>query len=180
MASMRPSPAAVKPLTIARPLSDAINVTPNMASMKNSGERMDNTSGRTTGIARARAKAPNTAPTSELVRAAPRARPASPFFAMGWPSTMVAAVMPSPGMPNKMDVMSPVVAVTAEMPSRNAKASTACILKISGNIRARVTGPPSPGKMPTTKPMAIPMSIRLNVCQTKTCAKPPTKASSIA
>ena len=80
------------------------------------------------GMARARANAPNTAPTSELMSAAPRARPASPFFAMGWPSTMVAAVIPSPGTPKRIEVISPVVAVTALEPKRNANAVVGSIL----------------------------------------------------
>ena len=96
--------------------------------MKNSEEPMDSTSGCTMGIARASAKAPKIAPTSELISAAPRARPASPFFAMGWPSTMVAAVMPSPGTPKRMEVISPVVAVTALEPRRNANAVVGSIL----------------------------------------------------
>ena len=65
---------------------------------------------------------------AKLMSAAPRARPASPFLAMGWPSTMVAAVMPSPGTPNRIDVMSPVVAVTAFEPRRNANAVVGSIL----------------------------------------------------
>ena len=67
-------------------------------------------------------KAPNTAPTNELISAAPSARPASPFLAIGWPSTMVAAVIPSPGTPKSTEVISPVVAVTALEPRRKANA----------------------------------------------------------
>ena len=97
--------------------------------MKNSEEPMESTSGCTMGIARASAKAPKTAPTSELMSAAPRARarfpPSSPW---GWPSTMVAAVMPSPGTPKRIEVMSPVVAVTALEPRRNANAVVGSIL----------------------------------------------------
>ena len=160
----------------ASPLKAARKVTPSSASMKNSGEPMASTRGRTMGMARARAKAPKTAPTRELMSDAPRARPASPFLAMGWPSTMVDAVMASPGMPNSMDVMSPVVAVTADMPRRKANASTASILKMNGSISASVTGPPSPGRMPTAKPITMPSIMSVKVVAVKTCARPAPKA----
>ena len=126
----RTSPKAPvhNPLSMLPPLRDATKVIPRSASMKNSEEPMESTRGCTMGMARARAKAPKTAPTSELMSAAPRARPASPFFAMGWPSTMVAAVMPSPGTPKRIDVISPVVAVTALEPRRNANAVVGSIL----------------------------------------------------
>ena len=83
VAIMSPTAAAVRPRMMAVPLRDARKVTPSSASMKNSGDPMASTSGRTMGMARASAKAPKTAPTSELMSDAPRARPASPFLAMG-------------------------------------------------------------------------------------------------
>src|SRR5215510_11640256 len=129
VASQRPSAPASKPLMSASPLRDATNVMPRSASMKNSGEPSASTSGRTTGIARPRTSAPNTAPTSELIIAAPSARPASPFFAIAWPSTIVAAVVGSPRIPNRIEVISPVVAVTASIPSRNANASIGVIFE---------------------------------------------------
>ena len=95
---------------------------------------------------------------------------------MAWPSTIVDAVVGSPGTPNKTEVMSPVVAVTAVMPSRKAKASTAFILKTNGSISAIAVGPPRPGRMPTTKPMAIPTIIKLNVDQLKTWRSPENSA----
>ncbi len=100
---------------------------PSMANMKYCGEPTDKTKGLTAGMQIARHSAPNIAPTNELINAAPRARPASPFFAMGWPSTSMEAVMGSPGTPKRIDVMSPVVAVTAVIPRRNEKASTGVI-----------------------------------------------------
>ena len=101
---------------------------PRRLSIRNSGAPMESTRGWTMGMARASAKAPKMAPTKELMSAAPRARPASPRLAMAWPSTTVAAVMPSPGTPNSTEVMSPVVAVTAWLPSRNAKAVVGSIV----------------------------------------------------
>ena len=144
--------------------------------MKNSGEPKVSTSGRTMGRARASTRAPNTAPNSELVMAAPRARPASPSLAIGWPSTMVDAVVGSPGMPNRIDVMSPVVLVTAAIPSRNANASTGVIVKTKGSISASVVGPPRPGRIPTAKPMAIPISMRPKAGHVKTCTSPASEA----
>jgi hypothetical protein len=46
---------------------------------------------------------------------------------MACPSRTVAAVVPSPGTPKRIDVMSPVVATTECIPRRNAKASTGLI-----------------------------------------------------
>jgi hypothetical protein len=101
---------------------------PTIASMNSSGEPKVSTRGRTIGIAMASAKAPTSAPTSDEASAAPSARPASPFFAIACPSRMVAALAASPGTPKSTEVMSPVVAVTACMPSRKAKASTGCMV----------------------------------------------------
>ncbi len=81
---------------------------------------------------------------------------------MGWPSTIVEAVVGSPGIPKRIDVMSPVVLVTAAIPRRNANASTGVILKMNGSMSASVVGPPRPGRMPTAKPMAMPISMRPN------------------
>jgi len=86
---------------------------------------------------------------------------------MEWPSTIVDAVVGSPGTPNRTEVMSPVVAVTAVIPNRKAKASTADILKMKGSIKAIAVGPPNPGRMPTTKPIAMPIHIKLKVDQVK-------------
>src|SRR5687767_1688793 len=171
-----PRPPAISPLSRLPPESDATKASPSSASMKNSGEPKESTSGRTTGIASASANAPNRAPMSELASTAPSARPASPFFAIGCPSTIVEAVVGSPGTPNRMDVMSPVVAVTAAMPSRNANASAALMVKMNGNISASVVGPPSPGRMPTTKPSAMPASISASALGANTRYRPATNA----
>ena len=162
VANHRPRQPATRPFTRASPLSEATNVIPSSASMKNSGEPKVSTSGRTIGMASASTRAPKTAPKSELMMAAPSARPASPFLAMGWPSTIVEAVVGSPGIPKRIDVMSPVVLVTAAIPRRNANASTGVILKMNGSMSASVVGPPRPGRMPTAKPMAMPISMRPN------------------
>jgi hypothetical protein len=79
-------------------------------------------------------------------------------------------------MPNRIEVMSPVVAVTASMPRRKANASIGVILNTNGSMSARVVGPPSPGRRPTTKPSAMPISISPKVGHAKTCASPVTLA----
>src|SRR5205809_3196722 len=180
VASIRPIPPETMPLRMSSPLRAATKVIPRSESMKNSGEPKERTSGATVGTATAIATALNTVPTRELMRTAPRARPAAPFLAMEWPSTIVDAVVGSPGTPNKTEVMSPVVAVTAVIPKRKANASTADILKIKGSIRAIAVGPPSPGKMPTTKPMAMPMHIKLKVDHVKHWTRPEPKAPIIS
>ena len=172
VASQRPMPPATSPRSRASPLSEATKVIPSTDSMKNSGEPKASTRGRTIGMASPRTSAPKTAPMRELIMAAPRARPASPRFAIAWPSTIVAAEVGSPGMPKRIDVMSPVVFVTASIPRRNANASTGFILRTKGSMRASVVGPPRPGRMPTANPMATPMSISPNVGQASTWASP--------
>ena len=161
------------------PLSEVMQAMPITVTMKSSGEPKVSTSGRTIGIETASAAAPMSAPTSELISAAPSARPASPFLAIGWPSTTVAADSPSPGTPNRIEVMSPVVAATECMPSRNANASTGLILNTNGSISASVAAPPMPGSRPTTKPSAIPTSIRLNAFHCSTSERPWRSASII-
>ncbi len=88
---------------------------------------------------------------------------------------MVAAVVGSPGTPKRIEVMSPVVASTDAMPRRMAKASTGFILTMKGSISAMVAGPPSPGRMPTANPTAIPTIISEKVDQVKICVNPETK-----
>ena len=162
IASVSPIPPTARPLIMLSPLSDATNVIPSSASMKNSGEAMERTSGRTIGMASARKRAPKIAPTKELISAAPSARPASPFLAIGWPSTITAALMPSPGTPKSTEVMSPVVAVTALAPNRKANADVGSMLKVNGSISASATAPPRPGRIPTTNPIATPMRSAVN------------------
>ncbi len=55
--------------------------------------------------------------------------------------------------------MSPVVAVTACIPSRKANAEIASIGYTNGSIIESVAAPPSPGRIPTTRPTAIPTSM---------------------
>jgi hypothetical protein len=76
---------------------------------------------------------------------------------------MVAAEIDSPGIPNSMEVISPVVDVTASIPRRNANASTGFISKVKGSMSARVVTPPTPGRIPTTNPAKIPISNNGNV-----------------
>ena len=82
-ASMRPAPPANSPFIIDRPLKVPIKVIPMITMMKSSGEPKRRTSGRMIGMDRARASAPTTEPIRELMIAAPKALPASPFFDIG-------------------------------------------------------------------------------------------------
>ena len=72
------------------------------------------------------------------------------------------------------------VAVTADMPKRKAKASTGVILKMKGSIKARAVGPPRPGRIPTQNPTAMPIIIRVNVEKVKTWKNPETNAWTIS
>ena len=179
----RPKSPMAKPRSWPRrpsPLSDVMHASPITETMNSSGEPNVSTSGRTIGTDTANVAAPITAPSSELMRAAPSARPASPRLAIGCPSTTVAAERASPGTPNRIDVMSPVVAATECMPRRKANASTGVILNTNGSIRARVAAPPIPGRRPTTNPVPMPTSMRLKAFHCRIRTSPSKNASSIA
>jgi hypothetical protein len=49
-------------------------------------------------------------------------------------------------------------------------------LNTNGSISASVAAPPIPGSRPTTKPSAMPTSIRLNAFHCSTSNKPSTSA----
>ena len=117
-----PSPAAVRPLSGARPDNVATIDMPNSVKASSSGEPIDSISGRSTGMLIASTTAPTMPPASDEAKPAPKARPASPFFAMAWPSITVAAAPTWPGTPNSTAVMKSDEVITAAMPSRSAKA----------------------------------------------------------
>ena len=91
MAIMRPRPAAVSPLSGARPDSVATIDMPNSVKASSSGEPIDSINGRKIGMLMPSTMAPTTPPASEAAKPAPKARPASPLRAMAWPSITVAA-----------------------------------------------------------------------------------------
>jgi hypothetical protein len=64
-------------------------------------------------------------------------------------------------MPKRIEVRSPVVETTDAIPNRKANACTGSMRKTNGNIRTRAVPLPRPGMMPTTSPMAMPMSMKL-------------------
>src|SRR5262245_1620057 len=105
-----------------------MNVIPMIAMINSSGEPKSKTMGLIMGMDKANDKAPIVDPTSELIIAAPSALPASPFFDIGYPSRMRAAEDPSPGIPKRIEVRSPVVPVTASIPSRKQKASMGVLI----------------------------------------------------
>ncbi len=93
---------------------------------------------------------------------------------------IVAAAVPSPGIPKRIEVISPVVPVIACIPRRKEKAEIgSLIVQTKGSMRARVASPPSPGSIPTTNPIAEPRSRNPKAGQDKTCIKPEMKASII-
>ena len=101
MATINPKLAAARPRIGVPPLKTATMDNPNTEKANSSGEPRYNITGRRMGILTASSMAPNTPPMSEAVYAAPKARPAWPCFAKGWPSRMVAADPVVPGTPNK-------------------------------------------------------------------------------
>jgi hypothetical protein len=81
------------------PLKTATNDNPNKHIASSYGVPIANINGCRMGILTASKQAPKTPPSTEDVNAAPKARLASPFFAIGWPSRMVAAEPTVPGTP---------------------------------------------------------------------------------
>ena len=122
IAIIRPSPAAVSPLSGARPDSVATIDMPNKVKAKSSGEPIDSITGRRIGMLTASTTAPTMPPASDAAKPAPKARPASPLRAMAWPSITVAAAPTWPGTPNRTAVMKSDDVITAAMPSNSAKA----------------------------------------------------------
>ena len=126
--TIRPSPAAVRPLSGARPLSVATMERPNSVNARSSGEPIASRIGRSTGMLTASTTAPTRPPASEAAKPAPKARPASPFLAMAWPSITVAAAPTWPGTPNSTAVMKSDEVITAAMPSSRAIALCSLML----------------------------------------------------
>src|SRR5262249_21433167 len=126
-ANKSPRHAATSPFITDPPVTEARNAMPSMENMKYWGEPTDKTRGLTIGIEIARHQPPEIATPNELNRAGPRAPPATASLAVGWRAKTMEAVMGSPGTPNRIEVMSPVVAVTAVSPRRNEKAATGVI-----------------------------------------------------
>jgi len=122
IAIIRPSPAAVRPLSGARPDKVATIDIPNKVKANSSGVPIDSMIGRSTGMLTASTMAPTMPPASDAAKPAPKARPASPFFAISWPSITVAAAPTWPGTPNRTAVMKSDEVITAAMPRSSANA----------------------------------------------------------
>ena len=80
---MTPIMATTSPLIGAFPLSTPTALRPQMTNMRNSGEPKLSTRGRRIGSETSRIIAPKIPPTAEAMKAAPNARFASPFCAIG-------------------------------------------------------------------------------------------------
>ncbi len=120
MEIIRPSAAAVSPLSGARPDSVATMERPNSVNARSSGEPIESSTGRRIGMLSASTIAPIRPPPSEAAKPAPKARPASPLRAMAWPSITVAAAPTCPGTPNSTALMKSDDVTTAAMPSSSA------------------------------------------------------------
>ena len=127
-----------------------------MQTASSSGVPTASMNGRRMGIASASRIAPYNPPKIEDVKDAPKARPASPRFAIGWPSSTVAADPIAPGTPNRIAGTVSDVAVTAHMPIRKASAVCASIAWVKGMSSARPPRPPMPGRMPMMRPSTTP------------------------
>ena len=82
-ASIRPRPPAKSPLMSEGPASVPINVIPMIAMTNSSGEPKSRTNGRMIGMEMGERKGADYGADEELIIAAPKARPASPFLDIG-------------------------------------------------------------------------------------------------
>ena len=147
--------------------------------MKYWGEPTDKTSGLTSGMEIARHNAPKIAPTNELIRAAPRARPASPFFAMGWPSTTMEAVMGSrDAEEDRSDVTSG--GGNSRHPKEKRKRLHRGHCENKRKHQGQSDRPAEARQDSHQKPMAIPANWRTNAFQVKSWIRPWRKASRIS
>src|SRR5712691_6472855 len=108
--------------------------------------------------------APKMPPIIDDMYAALSARPASPFFAIGKPSSTVAAEAAPPGTPNRIAGIGSPVAVVAPRPSSSAKAEYGSMLNVNGSSIAVPVSPPIPGMMPSMSPMMQPSPRNIRRC----------------
>ena len=87
-----------------------------------SGVWISSSTGRRIGIETASRTAPISPPMADAENAAPKARPASPLRAIGYPSIMVAAEPTVPGTPSNTVVIVSDVTTTEDSPIRKASA----------------------------------------------------------
>src|SRR6186713_2042921 len=88
---------------------------------------------------------PASAPKPADRKATASARAALPFFAIGWPSKVVATDDGSPGMLNRIEVVEPPNSAPQYIDDSRMMALTGCIAKVSGNSSATPLGAPRPG-----------------------------------
>jgi hypothetical protein len=170
-ASKSPNIATISPLSTAPWLTDATSVSPSTQTASSSGVPIASMKGRRIGIDSASRIAPNSPPTIEDENDAPKARPASPRLAIGWPSSTVAADPIAPGTPNRIAGTVSEVAVTAHMPIRKASAVCASIAWVNGINSAMPASPPMPGIMPMTSPSTMPARMMATRAGSSTMAR---------
>jgi hypothetical protein len=89
----------------------------------------------------------------------------------------VAALELSPGIPNRIEVMGPPVALMAKTESRKDRATLGFLPYATGIRIAIAATPPIPGKIPTITPMTTARNIQRKVVGLKTFKIPCTAAS---
>jgi hypothetical protein len=108
-------------------------------------------------MAATRQIAPKTPPTPDETKEAPKALPASPLRASGYPSTTSACALLVPGTPNRIAVMLlPVFMTPFALRSRAKALNGLSIDRANGIKRTRVSGPPTPGIGPAMLPITTP------------------------
>ena len=147
----------------ALPLRMPTMLTPHSVRMKNSGELKESTRGRRIGSEANRTRAPKMPPSSDATNEALSALAPSPFFAMGWPSRIVAWEPVLPGTEMRIEVNALAVLPTASMPTRSAMTRSGSFMVMTkGSMSARVLGPPMPGRNPTRLPIPTPRHMNIN------------------
>src|SRR5215475_8301742 len=90
----------------------------------------------------------NRAPTKEEVKAAVSASSARPFWAIGWPSKVVATDQGSTGMLKRIEVIAPPNSAPQYMQESMMMADVGGMVNVSGNRIATPLAPPNPGSTP--------------------------------
>ena len=92
--------------------------------------------------------------------AIPNARPASPRWASGYPSNVVAAAAEVPGVLIKMAVIEPANVADTYIVASTVIACTGSIVRVKGNKRAAPVVAPRPGSTPMITPKIVVAKIR--------------------
>ena len=109
--------------------------------------------------------------------AMPRARPASPFSAIGYPSRIVADEAGVPGVLMRTAGIDPPKIPPLYTPRRSKMPVMGCIENVNGNVKATAMVADMPGIAPPMTPTTMPMAKAINASMLPTKANPAARLS---